>query len=1377
MRSSLRVDQTPKLIADRYRVDRLLGRGGMAEVYQVDDIVSGRVVALKRLLLSDAANTHVVRLFELEYYTLAQLAHPHIVEVHDYHTDDQGPFYTMELLTGGDLRQRAPLAWPELCLRLCNISSALALLHSRRLVHRDLTPMNVRCTLDDRTKLFDFGSMTQFGRPKHIVGTPPFIAPEALNGGIVDGQTDLYALGATAYYVLTGRHAYPARTLGELPDLWSAMPPIPSQLVPDIPPALDELIMTLINLAPSARLLSASEVIERLSAIGGFDAREDRVVNDAYLSKPIMVGRDEQSAAWARKLDKLIKGSGTTVLVKGAPGTGRSRVLDACALDAKLRGAVMLRADARDAGDRRWSAAGAMIEQLSQQLPELGPSLIAKRAELFEPVLGPSTRHSIGFAADGGDKAPAVERSTATRPEIQAALQATVLEVARERPLVLIVDDLDRVDEPSAALIALLATQARQHRLLLICSAGDESGSAGPLQRALQLIAAVAEVWSLRDLDRGQATQLVVSLFGDVPNVRLLADRMYTVTHGSPLLMMRVAQGLVRGGTCSYAAGIWTIPVRLDTEALHGALQETVDLTLSAPALELARALVLSGLDSVSLEECLRLTSHANIKALQADLHALSACGIAVMDEGEISLTRRNWEVLLLAELPLLQRQELHLRVAGVLEQRPGAAFRMLQQVLYAGQVERALDLLLSDVKQHRAARIADPARTFEHLQSLPKNWPETYHALIDACRSLGRPLCDRLSLQRELLSYSTLAARVEAASTMELAAQLRHDTGLDLIAELSDRVPAGELLAQALTAAQQRREALPEHERGLPLVEALTALGELIIQAIGTAGRTFDVSLLEAMPSLAPLAVLSPALTVVQKNLETSMRVLSGRSLSALEPYLEIARRVDEPDGAGLGNSHRVHMRAAVLWAAGMIEADLSRPTALERADAIEGNPLFAVSALQMRALSALHRGDRLNADRYHTQMERLQIQNCPPQLFEGTALPRLISAYTSMRDLLHVKQCLADIEAIARELPTWLPIVHYGRGAYQALRGDHVQAQSEFERSLSMMQPGRHVVWASCAGELIWSLAQQQLYPCAVSRGRQLLESAHEQQLEDSERMILVPLALAESHEGHIDAALQHIQRAIEVLSMGGACGVLLGAAYEVRARIAIQLGDLAAFDQNAASCRVQYGLGDDAVLLSRHKKLLRVANETLGLAISRRPAAASPALAPDELLTQVSTLLFAAQGPAERAEQALRLLARAMGCDGGFLYLQKPEGLTLVAHLGGVAPRPEMDGLVAKVLQDALKGDENTVSTVSDADDVISLWNISEDMVYMPMLLSHFRDQHIALVGVGLLAVPRRSQVLPPTRLLQALSKTLCDTGDAVTGSGLLDSSTVN
>jgi len=181
----------------------------MAQVYAVIDAATGRRLALKRL--SSGATASMAALFEREYQTLAGLKHPCIVGVYDYGADARGPYYSMELIEGGDLSKSAPMHWRATCRVLRDAASLLGLLHARHLLHRDLSPRNFLRGLDGTLKLIDFGALAPFGTSTEVVGTPPFVAPEALRLQPLDQRLDVFGLGALAYWLLTGTHAFAAR--------------------------------------------------------------------------------------------------------------------------------------------------------------------------------------------------------------------------------------------------------------------------------------------------------------------------------------------------------------------------------------------------------------------------------------------------------------------------------------------------------------------------------------------------------------------------------------------------------------------------------------------------------------------------------------------------------------------------------------------------------------------------------------------------------------------------------------------------------------------------------------------------------------------------------------------------------------------------------------------------------------------------------------------------------------------------------------------------------------------------------------------------------------------------------------------------------------
>jgi serine/threonine protein kinase len=357
----------------RYVLGEQLGSGGMGAVHRARDSATGREVAFKQLhasLLGERRGKFEA-LFEREYHTLVRLKHPRIIEVYEYGLAEDGPYYTMELLEGQDLHQLAPLPYREVCRHLRDVASSLALMHAHRLVHRDVSPRNVRLSRDGRAKLIDFGALGTFGSGGDVIGTPMCMAPEVVRRMPIDQRTDLFALGAVGYWALTGQHAYPARRVRDLIQVWKRPPRAPSELAPaaGIPRALDALILALLQLDPLSRPVSGAAVIDQLTAIGELEPEEHEQAAESYLLSGRMVGRDDE-LAWGRKrIARALTGRGAEIVIEGPRGVGKTRLLHELSLEAQLRGMVALKADAQSATGA-FGVAAALGAQLASALPE-----------------------------------------------------------------------------------------------------------------------------------------------------------------------------------------------------------------------------------------------------------------------------------------------------------------------------------------------------------------------------------------------------------------------------------------------------------------------------------------------------------------------------------------------------------------------------------------------------------------------------------------------------------------------------------------------------------------------------------------------------------------------------------------------------------------------------------------------------------------------------------------------------------------------------------------------------------------------------------------------------------------------------------------------
>jgi eukaryotic-like serine/threonine-protein kinase len=259
-------------IADgRYRIERVLGGGGMAVVYCAHDVELGRTVAVKLLAEHLAEEQEFRDRFLREARIAARLAHPNVVAVYDAGEDDGRPYMVMEVVEGetlAELLAREHRLPPRQVVDLgLQAAAGLAHAHAHGLVHRDVKPQNLLLRRDGVLKVADFGiaraaeatrQLTQVGA---ILGTADYLAPEQALGDQVTAAADVYGLGAVLYQALTGRTPFEASTLVQLlAEIQQGAIVPPSQLVPDVPPGLESTIMRCLARNPAYRPASAAEV-------------------------------------------------------------------------------------------------------------------------------------------------------------------------------------------------------------------------------------------------------------------------------------------------------------------------------------------------------------------------------------------------------------------------------------------------------------------------------------------------------------------------------------------------------------------------------------------------------------------------------------------------------------------------------------------------------------------------------------------------------------------------------------------------------------------------------------------------------------------------------------------------------------------------------------------------------------------------------------------------------------------------------------------------------------------------------------------------------------------------------------------------------------
>ncbi len=260
-----------RLVASRYRIIALLGKGGMGEVYRADDLTLGQAVALKFLPDEAAGDESLLERFRNEVRIARRVSHPNVCRVYDVGDVDGQTFFTMEYVDGEDLAsllRRIGRLPPDKALDIARqLCAGLAAAHAKGVLHRDLKPANIMLDGRGQVVITDFGlaGVADDIRGNEIrSGTPAYMAPEQLSGKEVTTSSDIYALGLVLYEVFTGKRAFaesPAKVLHARGD---RTPSRPSSVVKDLDPIVEKVILRCLETEPSSRPATALSVAAAL---------------------------------------------------------------------------------------------------------------------------------------------------------------------------------------------------------------------------------------------------------------------------------------------------------------------------------------------------------------------------------------------------------------------------------------------------------------------------------------------------------------------------------------------------------------------------------------------------------------------------------------------------------------------------------------------------------------------------------------------------------------------------------------------------------------------------------------------------------------------------------------------------------------------------------------------------------------------------------------------------------------------------------------------------------------------------------------------------------------------------------------------------------
>jgi predicted Ser/Thr protein kinase len=260
-----------RLIAGRYRIIALLGKGGMGEVYRADDLTLGQAVALKFLPDAAASDEGMLDRFRNEVRIARRVSHPNVCRVYDVGEVEGQTFFTMEYVDGEDLASllrrigRLPQDKAvEIARQLC---AGLGAAHAKGVLHRDLKPANIMLDGRGQVVITDFGLAgvaDEIRGPEVRSGTPAYMSPEQLAGTEVTPRSDIYALGLVLFEVFTGKRAFAEKVAGALHGRDDRTPSRPSSVVKDLDPIIEKVILRCLETDPSSRPATALAVAAAL---------------------------------------------------------------------------------------------------------------------------------------------------------------------------------------------------------------------------------------------------------------------------------------------------------------------------------------------------------------------------------------------------------------------------------------------------------------------------------------------------------------------------------------------------------------------------------------------------------------------------------------------------------------------------------------------------------------------------------------------------------------------------------------------------------------------------------------------------------------------------------------------------------------------------------------------------------------------------------------------------------------------------------------------------------------------------------------------------------------------------------------------------------
>lgn len=633
-----------KVINNRYKIVKHLGTGGMGSVYLVEDILYDSTLRALKQIEEGKVNPLTLRSFQNEFKAMTRLKHPNLIQVYDFGFDQAANAYyiTIEYVDGYSLQQlhdkQAGATPDQLISIFVDLCRALAFMHSRGIVHRDINPGNIMRFHTGQVKIMDFGLVDIEMDVQRSKGTLAFMAPEVVKGR-ADFRTDIFSLGLTFYYILTNTYFYGALDSQQIVRLLCSKDAFDQYCTEKLTASFNTdpirtVIEKMLAFDPENRFQNCTRIIEAVNRVKGtqhpFETVETR---DAYVLGAEFVGRENE----LQRLKELAELPQTTaVWIKGEAGIGKSRLFYEFKNWCQLQTITFLEGTCLESVTKQFGPFLAIINELLLHAPS---DLIDRYGPELKKILPDHPRFN--------EIAVAIIRDPKTdHMIIVKTIAYTIIEAVKhhQHPCVLYLNDMQWSDESSIevidTLLKLVAVQNNATRSVHIylssrieCSELLENvGKTHPF-----------ELIELSVLGAQMVASYIAAVFGKNgigQHLQLSIKHIHQKVGGNPFFLQELIKSLIATGALVHTQECWDLITPLDQSSIPETLNDFIlarlhRLQVSEQQLKALRVIAvlnrsiswqeLNGITEVSIDFLQRLVYQEILKTMQHGTHTAYA--------------------------------------------------------------------------------------------------------------------------------------------------------------------------------------------------------------------------------------------------------------------------------------------------------------------------------------------------------------------------------------------------------------------------------------------------------------------------------------------------------------------------------------------------------------------------------------------------------------------------------------------------------------------------------------------------------------------------------------------------------------------------------